>query len=334
MDLEKADKSGVDMIDKYGRTIEYMRISVTDRCNLRCRYCMPEKIESVPMSDLLTYEEIQTIVKASVSLGIVNYRITGGEPLVRRHIETLVSMIKSVPGVESVTLTTNGVTLAEHTEALKKAGIDRINISLDTINPDMYTYITGSDALENVLAGIDKAIACNIPVKLNAVIKKGSDYYDMLQYAQEKKLILRFIEMMPIGYGRQYASYENDGLFEHLEERYGRGEIIDTENCSFGNGPALYYKFDKLLYPVGFIRALHNKFCNGCNRVRLTSVGSLKTCLCYDEGIELRDMLRGGAGEEDVRQAIEDSIFAKPKEHCFAVPENITEGNSMVKIGG
>jgi cyclic pyranopterin phosphate synthase len=322
------------MYDRYNRNIDYMRISVTDRCNLRCRYCMPEDIQSVSMSEILTYEEIIRVIKASVSLGIINYRITGGEPLVRRGVEKLAAMIKSVPGVKTLTLTTNGVALAEYAEALKAAGLDGINVSLDTVDPAEYEKITGRAELAQVMAGIERAVSQEIPVKLNAVTGVVRDYKDLILFTDQHGLILRFIEMMPIGYGRAYAKGGSNELFAYLEECYGKAEPLHKYECDYGTGPAVYYRFPKLHQPLGFIMAVNNKFCDSCNRVRLTSDGRLKPCLCYEDGTDLREILRSEADDKKLEAVIKEAVLEKRLEHCFGKPELITEEKSMVQIGG
>lgn len=323
------------MLDRYGRVINYLRISVTDRCNLRCCYCMPEGVQDVGMKNILTFEEIWEIVRTGVSLGITHIRITGGEPLVRKGCVDLIRGIREIPGVETITMTTNGVLLGNYGKQLKEAGVDGVNISLDTLDPEEFFKITGKRELQEVLAGIRAAKTAGLPVKLNAVNRKELDPIPLVRYAQEENLPLRFIEMMPVGYGKKYVGRSNEELRETLEAVCGKAECMTNreELSRMGSGPAVYYQFSDLKVPVGFISAIHGKFCDTCNRVRLTAEGYLKLCLCYDEGEDLRRVLREGE-KENLRTIMEQTIFRKPAAHCFEHPAEMTETHEMVKIGG
>lgn len=323
------------MLDRYGRVINYLRISVTDRCNLRCCYCMPEGVQDVGMKNILTFEEIWEIVRTGVSLGITHIRITGGEPLVRKGCVDLIRGIREIPGVETITMTTNGVLLRNYGKQLKEAGVDGVNISLDTLDPEEFFKITGKRELQEVLAGIRAAKTAGLPVKLNAVNRKELDPIPLVRYAQEENLPIRFIEMMPVGYGKKYVGRSNEELRETLEAVCGKAECMTNreELSRMGSGPAVYYQFSDLKVPVGFISAIHGKFCDTCNRVRLTAEGYLKLCLCYDEGEDLRRVLREGE-KENLRTIMEQTIFRKPAAHCFEHPAEMTETHEMVKIGG
>lgn len=323
------------MLDRYGRVINYLRISVTDRCNLRCCYCMPEGAQDVGMKNILTFEEIWEIVRTGVSLGITHIRITGGEPLVRKDCVDLIRGIREIPGVETITMTTNGVLLGNYGKQLKEAGVDGVNISLDTLDPKEFYKITGKRELQEVLAGIRAAKTAGLPVKLNAVNRKELDPIPLVRYAQEENLPLRFIEMMPVGYGKKYVGRSNEELRETLEAVCGKAECMTNreELSRMGSGPAVYYQFSDLKVPVGFISAIHGKFCDTCNRVRLTAEGYLKLCLCYDEGENLRRVLREGE-KENLRTIMEQTIFRKPAAHCFEHPAEMTETHEMIKIGG
>ena len=301
------------MLDRYGRVINYLRISVTDRCNLRCCYCMPEGVQDVGMKNILTFEEIWEIVRTGVSLGITHIRITGGEPLVRKGCVNLIRGIREIPGVETITMTTNGVLLGNYAKQLKEAGVDGVNISLDTLDPEEFFKITGKRELQEVLAGIRAAKTAGLPVKLNAVNRKELDPIPLVRYAQEENLPLRFIEMMPVGYGKKYVGRSNEELRETLEAVCGNAECMTNreELSRMGSGPAVYYQFSDLKVLVGFISAIHGKFCDTCNRVRLTAEGYLKLCLCYDEGEDLRRVLREGE-KENLRTIMEQTIFRKP----------------------
>ena len=323
------------MLDRYGRVINYLRISVTDRCNLRCCYCMPEGVQDVGMKNILTFEEIWEIVRTGVSLGITHIRITGGEPLVRKGCVDLIRGIREIPGVETITMTTNGVLLGNYGKQLKEAGVDGVNISLDTLDPEEFYKITGKRELQEVLAGIRAAKTAGLPVKLNAVNRKELDPIPLVRYAQEENLPLRFIEMMPVGYGKKYVGRSNEELRETLEAVCGKAECMTNreELSRMGSGPAVYYQFSDLKIPVGFISAIHGKFCDTCNRVRLTAEGYLKLCLCYDQGEDLRRVLREGE-KENLRTIMEQTISRKPAAHCFEHPDEMTETHEMVKIGG
>lgn len=323
------------MLDRYGRVINYLRISVTDRCNLRCCYCMPKGVQDVGMKNILTFEEIWEIVRTGVSLGITHIRITGGEPLVRKGCVNLIRGIREIPGVETITMTTNGVLLGNYAKQLKEAGVDGVNISLDTLDPEEFYKITGKRELQEVLAGIRAAKTAGLPVKLNAVNRKELDPIPLVRYAQEENLPIRFIEMMPVGYGKKYVGRSNEELRETLEAVCGNAECMTNreELSRMGSGPAVYYQFSDLKVPVGFISAIHGKFCDTCNRVRLTAEGYLKLCLCYDEGEDLRRVLREGE-KENLRTIMEQTIFRKPAAHCFEHPAEMTETHEMVKIGG
>ena len=323
------------MLDRYGRVINYLRISVTDRCNLRCCYCMPEGVQDVGMKNILTFEEIWEIVRTGVSLGITHIRITGGEPLVRKDCVDLIRGIREISGVETITMTTNGVLLGNYGKQLKEVGVDGVNISLDTLNPEEFYKITGKRELQEVLAGIRAAKTAGLPVKLNAVNRKELDPIPLVRYAQEENLPLRFIEMMPVGYGKKYVGRSNEELRETLEAVCGKAECMTNreELSRMGSGPAVYYQFSDPKVPVGFISAIHGKFCDTCNRVRLTAEGYLKLCLCYDEGEDLRRVLREGE-KENLRTIMEQTIFRKPAAHCFEHPAEMTETHEMVKIGG
>lgn len=319
--------------DLYGRSIDYMRISITDRCNLRCKYCMPKDIQKVPMNEILTYEEIETVCLEAVKLGIRKFKITGGEPLVRRDAPSLVQKIKEIPGVEQVTLTTNGILLEEHLDALLLAGLDAVNVSLDTLDEKRYEEITGFEGLRAVLSAIDAAVDLGLPVKVNVVLQPGindEEWNRLLQLSKDRKLDVRFIEMMPIGAGKQYQTVSNEALLASVQERYPG---VEKDERIHGNGPAVYYRIPGFLGSIGLISAIHGVFCGHCNRIRMTATGELKPCLCYQDSISVRKALREG-NREDVRNLIAEAIHRKPKMHCFEQLQQITENKKMVQIGG
>lgn len=357
------------MKDSFGRTIDYMRISITDRCNLRCRYCMPEGVECLPRREILSLEEIEAIAICAAGLGISHIKVTGGEPLVRRDCCQLVKLLKSTPGIEKVTITTNGVLLERYLDSLLEAGIDAVNISLDTLNPSMYEKITGFRCLDKVMDSIERASSLRIPVKINAVSidfdsmdpswddsgepMSGNWWWkELAELTVRYSIDVRFIEMMPIGFGRQFKTINHKEL---LEEMYKEYPGLTEDHSQHGYGPAVYYRIPGAKGGVGLISAIHGKFCNTCNRVRLTSQGYLKTCLCYEDGADLRAILREGMevpegeghyhwplrecpGDEKLQkrlfEAMEKAIKQKPDAHCFERPGMITESHNMIAIGG
>ena len=318
-------------IDRYGRKIDYLRISITDRCNLRCRYCMPEDISLISMEEILTYEEILKIAEAAAKFGIRHLKVTGGEPLARKGAVGLVRDLKQVPGIETVTLTTNGTLLKPVLPALKSAGIDAINISLDTLQRARFREITKFDRLPEVLEAIEASCSLGIRTKINTAVMPDVNANEALALAalsERLPLSVRFIEMMPIGYGKQCESYDNTLLLNTLKDRYPDLHLLPEKQ---GYGPAVYYGSAALLGNIGFISAVHGKFCGSCNRLRLTATGELKYCLCYEDGIDLRRLLRSGGNIED---AFSYAMRQKPKAHCFETPEQISEQKEMSRIGG
>ena len=312
-----------------------MRISVTDRCNLRCRYCMPDGISRLPMEALLTYEEIAFVCAQAASLGIDRFKITGGEPLVRKDCAVLVSMLRKIPGVRQITLTTNGVLLGEHLDELLTAGLDAVNISLDTLDREQYRVITGRDELERALASVRQA-ARRLPVKINCVVQSGVNEDappKLAALARDLPVDVRFIELMPIGAGKDLATVPNASVLAAIEERYGR---TAEDPAPRGNGPAVYRRPEGFSGRIGFISAIHGKFCGSCNRLRLTSTGELKPCLCYADVVPLREILRDEEAEKEVRiqEKIREAVLLKPQAHCFEQREGVTEKRGMSELGG
>ena len=326
------------MIDGKGRNIDYMRISITDRCNLRCKYCMPDGIKQVSMSEILTYEEIEQICQITAKLGISKIKITGGEPLVRKGCTGLIGNLKKIPGIAQVTLTTNGVLLEEHLPELKQAGVDGINISLDTRNPERYKKITGTDACDKVLRAIDASVESKIPTKVNVVLQgqepeteeTTQEWKNLADLAKKKPLDVRFIELMPIGKGKERCGVSNVEILEQIRQSY---PDMEKDKKRHGNGPAVYYQIPGFTGGIGFISAIHGKFCQNCNRIRLTSTGDLKPCMCYGNVYPIRDVLRAG-NYGLVEKQIKEAIKKKPEAHCFEEPGEITELHQMAQIGG
>ncbi|SEJ30621.1 cyclic pyranopterin phosphate synthase [Propionispira arboris] len=326
------------MLDQFGRTIEYMRISVTERCNLRCTYCMPaEGIKQMRCKDLLSYEEIIRLAKIFAELGIKKIKLTGGEPLVRLNICQLIAELKAIPQIEQVTITTNGVLLPQMAKDLIAAGLDGVNISLDSVNRESFHQLTLCDQLPNVLQGIDTLLALNFKsIKLNCVPIAGineDQLMDIAGFAQKYPISVRFIELMPIGMAHDFTAIETTKVLSMLQERYG---VLTPYTSQLGNGPATYYSLPNFKGKIGFIEAMHHKFCTNCNRVRLTSNGFLKLCLQYDKGIDLKDLLRSQKADNVIREVIEETIYQKPKEHLFD-DSSIVEGKdqrNMFQVGG
>ncbi|MGN0335214.1 MAG: GTP 3',8-cyclase MoaA [Lachnospiraceae bacterium] len=324
------------MIDSHGRIIDYMRISITDRCNLRCRYCTPEDLPSIGHAQILRFEEILEISRCAVSLGIKKFKVTGGEPLVRKDCIPFLRSLKQLPGTEQVTITTNGVLLEDCLCELEEIGIDGINISLDTPDPKTYEAITGRDEFSGVFRAILACQQSKIPTKINCVLLKGindGQLYDLLHLARDYHLDVRFIELMPIGCGRNYTGYCRADLIRLISEKYPDYEIV-TKSC--GNGPASYISIPGFQGRIGFIDAIHGKFCTHCNRIRLTSDGILKPCLYYQNGTNLKTLLRSGSSMQEITSAIENAILRKPSGHCFrhTAKEGIEEQKNMSQIGG
>lgn len=321
------------MKDLQGRDINYMRISITDRCNLRCKYCMPDGIELLPMSEILTFEEILRVCRQAVELGITRFKITGGEPLVRRRCVELIRQIKALPGVEQVTMTTNGVLLSGYLDELLDVGLDAVNISLDTLDRRRFEEITGFDQLPEVLKSIDVAASSGLRVKVNAVLqqdKNAEEWKDILNIAEKQSIDVRFIEMMPIGKGRECDGISNDDLLREIQKQYPG---VCKDDSVHGNGPAVYYHIPGFIGSVGFISAIHGVFCSNCNRIRMTATGELKPCLCYRDTVSVRDAARYGTDQE-IREKLQEAVEMKPKQHCFDMKEDITEQHKMVQIGG
>ena len=324
------------MKDRHDRTIDYMRISVTDRCNLRCAYCMPkEGIQSVPHEQILRYEEVLRVVEAGVQLGIDKYRITGGEPLVRKGIVEFIRMLKQTKGVSTVSLTTNGVLFASVGEALKAAGLSAVNFSLDCLDSQNFLKLTRADALDDVMAGIQTALKLGLRTKINCVPMEaynGEDWASLAALAKDNALDVRFIEMMPIGLGQKYKSVNNTDVQRCLVQAFGEPEKSERTH---GSGPAEYYDFPGFKGSVGFISAMSHAFCGNCNRIRLTADGVLKPCLCYRDGLNIKELLRAGASDKALKDAMEKAILSKPLRHNFC-DENggAPETRKMVQIGG
>ena len=336
------------MLDKYHRTINYMRISLTDRCNLRCVYCRPDNMQMVEHSEILRYEEILRVAKYAVDLGITRFKITGGEPLVRKGAVDFIAKLKQIHGVEQVTLTTNGILLEKNLPQLLACKIDSINISLDTLDKETYAQITGGGDVEAVINATKKAVQLGLKCKLNCVpIKNGfadkgakvdnvslhtnqKNVLALIKFAGNLNVPLRFIELMPLACNNQLTSYSGSELRQMLQNA---GYILEPMHQRLGNGPAIYYKATKNTQSqiIGFIEPLHHKFCGSCNRVRLTSTGQLKPCLYSQSTLDLRQLLRSGSSDSELTEALKQAIYDKPMGHHF---EEKPANFNMNEIGG
>ncbi len=325
------------MMDSYHRRIDYLRISITDRCNLRCIYCMPEEgITPLRHEDVLRFEEIARLVRIGAGLGIRHLRLTGGEPLVRKGVIELVGMLRQIPGIETLTLTTNGIALAPLAHELAQAGLDRVNISLDTLRPERYTAITRRGRLEDALAGIEAALAAGLaPVKINNVVARGLNDDEAVDFARmtlERPWHVRFIEFMPLGEHAEQARRD----YVSSDETRARivaalGELAPAEIET--HGPARTWQLPGAQGTIGFISALSEHFCGFCNRLRLTSDGRLVPCLFSDREYDLRGPLRAGADDAALRALWGNVIAAKPDGHHLEGALTTTE-HRMSQIGG
>lgn len=318
------------MFDSYGRKINYLRISVTDLCNLRCKYCMPESgIKKIPYEEILKLEEIQDIAESFVELGIDKIRITGGEPLVKRGILNLIEGIGNLGKVKDFAMTTNGTILHKYAEDLKRYGLNRVNISMDTLNEKKYESITRRGSLKDVLKGIEAAKKAGLtPIKINVVLIKGfneDEIESFVNLTRYEDIHVRFIELMPIGSLRYWSlnNYiSNDVVLQKAEE------LVEIPALDISS-PAKYYKLPGGKGKVGLINPISCKFCENCNRMRLTIDGKIKPCLHSNEEIDLKTPLRQG---KNIKKIIESTIMNKPKEH------NLEDGNyisrDMTDIGG
>jgi cyclic pyranopterin phosphate synthase len=325
------------MKDKIGRKIEYLRISITDRCNLRCVYCMPENgIQIMENSELLTFDEIQWVVKACASLGVSKIRITGGEPLARKNVEALVSKIKAVEGIEEVSMTTNGIFLNEQLNELVAAGLDRTNISLDTLHSDRYSEITRGGDLNKVLSAVEGSLKAGLTTKLNTVIIRDFNYdeiMDFVRLTETMPINVRFIELMPLGQGKDYKSISS----EEIKKIILKQRKLEPYNHVKGYGPAVYYKTEKSKGSIGFISPLSHEFCDSCNRIRLTAEGFLKLCLHWNLGVDLKEALRKDCSQKELTEIIEKAVREKPSHHEFMKNNDDKldfDTRKMVQIGG
>lgn len=342
------------LTDTFGRTIRYLRVSVTDRCNLFCTYCRLPNEKRLPNNrELLDFGEIVRLIRLFLELGVERIRLTGGEPLLRRNIVALVQALTPLPGLQELTLTTNAVLLERYAAELHAAGLHRVNISLDTLNPDTFERITqrstglqpmsGHDpahpmGLPAVLAGIAAALRVGLrPVKVNMVVMRGINDHeipDMVLFAQQQGLLLRFIETMPIGEaGQDMANHfiPAEAILDQIQSHFG-SQLVPTEQS--GSGPARYFHLAGTEANIGVISARSRHFCDTCNRMRLTSKGGLVYCLGRDDRMDLKQPLRSGASDGELKHYIREAVSLKPERHTFEQQEALKRATRMSALGG
>ncbi|MBF8251344.1 MAG: GTP 3',8-cyclase [Deltaproteobacteria bacterium] len=325
--------------DSYNRKIDYLRISVTDRCNMRCAYCMPlEGIKLIPHHEVLHYGEIREIVKAGALLGIKSIRLTGGEPTIRRDLSRFISMLKEVEGIEEVTLTTNALLLSKLAQEFKDAGMDRVNISLDSLKPERFSEITRGGDLKAVLEGIQAALDADLsPVKLNVVVIPGfndDEIEDMAALSIERPLHVRYIEFMPIGDQRLHKEKKYIKTAE-LVERLKKKFEISVANKGAGMGPASSYRIKGAKGTIGFISSISEHFCSTCNRLRLSSDGWLRSCLFNENlAVDMKTPLRNGASLDDLKELFMKAAGIKPVGHELDTRGSLDFKRTMSQIGG
>ena len=325
------------MIDKFNRKIEYARISVTDRCNLRCRYCMPEtRIEKLSQSEILTFEEIIRTTKIFAQLGIKKIRITGGEPLLRKNICELIGKLKNVDGIEQVTLTINGVLLSRFLKDLTAVKIDGINLSLDTLDENTFVSLTQRNLFSKVIDGLQNLLTENFSnLKINCVLLREvnrEDILNLVTLAKNNPIKIRFIELMPIGCAKNVIGIPISEIFDLIEKTFGNMTPIKNENALCG--PAKYFELKNFIGQIGFIDALGHKFCSECNRIRLTAEGFLKPCLNFGTGLDVKSLLRSNCTDKEILSKIHQTIYNKPREHLFNLKNHLNDNRKMYQVGG
>jgi len=324
------------LVDRFGRQQTYLRISVTDRCNLRCVYCMPQDgIEWKRKEEILTFEEIYRVARIFVEHGVTKIRLTGGEPLVRRNLEVLVDQLSSLPGLKMLAMTTNAVLLGDKVQVLRDAGLTALNISLDSLRKERFQEITKRDDHDNVIASIHAALETGFwPLKLNVVVMSGvndDELLDFVEFVKDKPMNVRFIEYMPFKDNHWSVSgvVSFSDMLQTIERRY-RLKPLDTE----AGAVAKDYSIDGHIGTVSFVTSMTDSFCNTCNRLRLTADGSIKSCLFYPAEMNVRDELRRGVTDETLASLICSAVLLKPAEHPPMEEILASENRAMIEIGG
>jgi GTP 3',8-cyclase len=326
-----------ELVDKYNRHLNYLRISITDRCNLRCLYCAPGGlVPKLDHDEILRYEEILRVVRLGVSLGITKVRLTGGEPLMRKGVYDFLEELVAIDGLSDISLTTNGVMLHENIEKIRDAGIKRINISLDTLKPKKFKYITGYDCFDRVWAGIERAYALGFdPIKLNVVALRGyndDEFVDLARLSLSYPFHVRFIEYMPIGNAQMKTSdyILADDIRAYLSSL---GDLVPVTRKRM-DGPAQRYRIKGALGEIGFIQAMSQHFCHTCNRLRLTANGQLRPCLLSDKQLDIRGPLRSGCSDDELKAVFFRAVRYKHESHHFAPGSPFKVHDPMSGIGG
>ena len=323
------------LVDSFGRTIDYLRLSITDRCNLRCLYCMPpEGVSWMPHNEVLRFEETLRLCRIMAALGISTIRVTGGEPLVRRGAADFVRELKAIGGVGQVTLTSNGVLLGEHLPALAVAGLDAVNISLDTLDEERFRHITRAEGFGGILSAIHRAAELGLRVKINCVPLRGFNEDDIVKLAALAKnsdITVRFIELMPLGAASELQPLAAAEVISLIEREYGP---MQPSAVKLGYGPATYYTIAGFTGYIGLISAVSHCFCQSCNRLRLTASGYLKPCLSSDVGLDLRSLVRDGASDGEIAEAVRELVAKKPAGHSFNHADSGANTINMYRIGG
>lgn len=326
------------LADQFDRPITYLRISVTDKCNLRCVYCMPEQgLPWLPKSEILTYEEIAQLVRAAASVGVRSIRLSGGEPLIRKNLWHLVEEIACTPGIDDIALSTNGLLLEDQLDDLLRAGLRRINVSLDTLQEQRFVEMARRPGLDRVLSSIDAAIARGLaPVKINCVVMRGRNDDEIAAFAQwtkERAVYVRFIELMPV---QENLDVQRDAYVsaDEILERVRSAGDLEAVPGPGGNGPARYFAFPGAPGAVGVISPLSHDYCERCNRVRLSADGRLRLCLFGDQAIDLRTPLRSGAGQAEIAGILRSAMLIKPERHHLKLGQAASRMRAFSEIGG
>ena len=329
-----------ELVDGQNRQIRYLRVSLTDRCNFRCTYCMPEEgVDLAPKSDVLNFEELMRVVNMFAQLGVTKIRLTGGEPTLRKDIVLLVKQLKAIEGLESVQMTTNGILLPKFALELKKAGLNGVNISLDTLEPTTFFKLSRRSSLSSVLEGIDAALDAGLPTKINTVALKHvneNEIADLCEFAWTKGAVPRFIEHMPMSSGDVFSKDQflpASDIRQAIETRFGAIELV--KESSVGDaGPSRYYRVLANHKTFGNISAMTENFCGVCNRVRLSATGDLHGCLGYDDTLSLRELMRDGASDRDIQNTLRTLLKLKRSGHQFTDSGAGAPQKHMVSIGG
>lgn len=335
--MNNAQTPSPQLIDRFGRTVDYLRLSVTDRCDFRCVYCMAEEMTFVPRKDVLSLEELFMVAQAFTNLGVKRIRLTGGEPLVRNNVTSLIEKIGRLPSLDELTITTNGSQLDKYAAQLKNSGVKRINISLDSLKPERFAELTRTGKLQQVLAGIEAARTQNFQsIKLNCVVLNGrneDEVIDLVNFAADKDLDIAFIEEMPLGHidehSRALSFCSSESLLERLQRHFSL--TPSTEKTA---GPSRYYQLTGHRTRVGFISPHSHNFCHLCNRVRVTAEGRLLLCLGNEHSVDLRQVIRQGASLGELQTAIVQAMDLKPERHHFALDDEPQIVRFMNATGG